>query len=1012
MKILPVTSIKMSSSSVIKSDEKDKPSELKLNRTCLSKAFLGYDLVSFGARRFYDTLKENYFRLKEGYKPDKFQIQAGQFLNDDKSVLVSAPTGTGKTAIAQYAVSKNMYEGKKTFYTTPLKALSNQKYREFKEVWGEENVGILTGDRKENPDAPILIMTTEVFRNMAMSRHFGQNADLMDNLGTVIFDEFHYLADPSRGPVWEESVIFTPENVQTLALSATIGNPEQLKDWLNTVNNTKCELVYVPSENRHVPLEFKTFQTANLNNQKQMLEKKYNSPKTKEMLKNTVQDYPEFLDFKNLTSLLKRKEQLPAIYFVFNRRNSFDLVSYLSKYGEDLTSDDEKNQIREIMTKYKSENFSSLDSKALMHGYAVHNAGILPDQKAMIEELFQKKLVKVVVATETLGAGINMPAKTVVISQCTKPSDTPADNDEEDNNNIRDRRNGRTGRDGRETHKSVYKRNLTANEFHQMAGRAGRRGIDEVGYVYVMPSSIKTEMVFEALKNSPPEPISSKLNPDFAFLSNVYDYAHKPEVLKEILNKSFYAHSSSSDISEIYGDAMKKTELMVKRGFLTKEDDNSYDLTDKGRLLSVIKGYSQLPLAEAVYNKTFDGLTPAALASVIGAMANPADSKENAYSVTPQHRSGSGSKLENGVSELYFRMQTTLKNNLSYVGDKSYGDFGSIHEIVEYLDTIEAPQEDLDTIKQKCEKYLAILNKLDKLHEKFSSWTIQKVAKSLQEGRTVSIEAMNACYKKMDESIKKYQGREQMEKRQEKLQNRLISLDMASKVGKEKRKYRLEADELKYEIELIDSLKYLDDHLADAMSAADKFVKANNYGATRKLAEKYSRLYDTALNLHNLKVAARGCEQLEEYFSKHDVKAEDEVNKSMAIGAMDKLVETTAQIYQDSISVGLNNRTPGYGKTSMQLVYNFAELNKINSDSMSNWQQILGDMPYINEHFDEGQFFRSVTQSIDLLSQVSEMASVGKQFAQTDDDKRYYSELKQNTTDAIKLLNKYPVVFN
>ena len=1002
MKILPVSSVKIQSVADNRQKE-NKTLELKLNRTTLPNTFLGYDLVSFGARRFYDTLKENYFKLKEGYKPDKFQIQAGQFLNDDKSVLVSAPTGTGKTAIAQYAVSKNMHEGKKTFYTTPLKALSNQKFREFKEVWGEENVGILTGDRKENPDAPILIMTTEVFRNMAMSKHFGQKADLMDNLGTVIFDEFHYLADPSRGPVWEESVIFTPENVQTLALSATVGNPEQLTNWFNTFNNKQCELVYVPSENRHVPLEFKTFETANLGTQKKMLEKKYNSPKTKEMLKNSnKQEYPEQYDFKHLTSFLKDEGQLPAIYFVFNRRNSFSLVSYLGKEGKGLTTDEEKHQIKEIMAKYKADNFSSLDQKALLNGYAVHNAGILPDQKAMVEELFQKKLVKVVVATETLGAGINMPAKTVAISQCTKPSDAPDQSEEDDikNGNKKDSR------------KSVHKRMLTANEFHQMAGRAGRRGIDEIGYVYVMPTSIKNEGEFNSLINSKPDDISSKLNPDFAFLSNVYDYAHNPEILKEILNKSFYAFSSSSDIKQIFDDAEKKTDLMVKRGFLSKQGDSFYELTDKGKLLSVIKGYSQLPLAEAVYDKAFDGLTPSALASVVAAMANPADSKEGAYSINPQAKNQIGARIESGISELYFRMQTTLKENLSYVGDKSYGDFKNMHEIVEYLDTIEAPEEDLDEIKMKVERYLSILNKLDTLHEKYPSWTLQKVAKSLQEGKTVPMEAMNGCYQKMLETLKKYQGREQMERKQAQLKARYAAIDIESKTGKEKRKYRIEADELKYEIGLIDSVKYLDDNLADIMSRADKFIKSNNYSATRKLAEKYSKLYERAMYLHNLKVAAKGCEQLDEYFKNHDVKFEEEINRTMRESVMKQMLEKTAHIYSDSQTVGLISRPDGYGKTSMQLVYNFAELNKINPDSMSNWQQILGDLPNINESFDEGQFFRSVTQTIDLLSQISEMASVGTDFAKTPDDKRYYGELKQNTTEAIKLLNKYPVVFN
>ena len=196
------------------------------------QVYFGRDLVTAqmfpSSKNFADTVNENYFQLPPNCTPDQFQLDAGSALNQNKDVLVEAPTGTGKTAIAHYVATKNMHEGKTTFYTTPLKALSNQKLLEFRKVYGDENVGILTGDRRENVEAPIVIMTTEVYRNMALSHRYGAEVPIMDNLGTVIFDEFHYLGDPERGPVWEESLMYTPTDVQTLELSATIGNPKEL----------------------------------------------------------------------------------------------------------------------------------------------------------------------------------------------------------------------------------------------------------------------------------------------------------------------------------------------------------------------------------------------------------------------------------------------------------------------------------------------------------------------------------------------------------------------------------------------------------------------------------------------------------------------------------------------------------------------------------------------------------------------------------------------------------------
>ena len=207
-----------------------------INPADIFKYYSGRDMVSFGLSNINSKYNEEYFQLPKEYSPDSFQIDAGRAISEGKDLLVEAPTGTGKTAIAHYAASKNMAEGKTTFYTTPLKALSNQKLNEFRAVYGDENVGILTGDRRENTNAPIIIMTTEVYRNMALSNMYGEKNPLMQNLGTVIFDEFHYLGDIERGGVWEEALMFTPKDVQTLALSATIGNPENIKNWISSLN--------------------------------------------------------------------------------------------------------------------------------------------------------------------------------------------------------------------------------------------------------------------------------------------------------------------------------------------------------------------------------------------------------------------------------------------------------------------------------------------------------------------------------------------------------------------------------------------------------------------------------------------------------------------------------------------------------------------------------------------------------------------------------------------------------
>ncbi len=578
------------------------------------------------------TENENYFQLKmnpdtgKPFEADSFQKAAAMNLYLGNDVLVTAPTGTGKTAIAEYIITKNLLEGKRTFYTTPLKALSNEKYRDFCKNYGKDNVGILTGDTKVNANAPIIIMTTEVYRNMTASEQFNlQNPNremLKDSLQTVIFDELQYLGDVDRGGVWEQSIMFTPKDVQILSLSATIGNNEEINNWIASVKGRKgvsvtpdehylpnrshtkeTVLINVPSENRHVPLTFSQFQAIPEIKEPKGRSRKEQIKARKEGLKqaNTMYAKPAFETYKELTKKLKLADRLPAIYFVFSKKESRKLLEYLSKEGELLTTREEKTEINKIIKKYKNSGTylgESLNENALLNGYAIHNAGLLPSQKKIVEELFQKKLIKVVIATETLSAGINMPAKTTVISSPRKPSSTS---------------------DGGPDHK----RNLSANEFHQMAGRAGRRGIDTEGFCYVLACNPAQTSFYDGLIKQPSNPLSSNLDVDFAFIANYSSEYMSEELLKNTLSKSLYVSDKRGGINENkLEDLMKR--YRVRRNIMDKYYyiDKDGNLTLKGHLIKGLNGYEQVPVINLISDKTLAKLDEVEIAAIIGGLAN------------------------------------------------------------------------------------------------------------------------------------------------------------------------------------------------------------------------------------------------------------------------------------------------------------------------------------------------------------------------------------------------------
>ncbi|MBR2430062.1 DEAD/DEAH box helicase [bacterium] len=610
------------------------PENIKLASSLTALASLGVASSAIDKKEnevvsFEKTLEENYFKLPENAKPHVFQKVSAAYLYGGNDVLVTAPTATGKTAIANYIITKNLKEGKKTFYTAPIKALSNEKYNNFKKMYGDENVGILTGDVQENENAPIVLMTTEVYKNLVdAEKNLGIRDRKLENLKTVIFDEVHNLGDDDRGDVWEQSIIYSNPNTQILSLSATIGNNDDLAEWMsnirglnlgafryNALSKTKAKnnsvnelsssfmreitktknfvkLVDVPTEYRAVPLEYHNILVSG---EKIQASKVKNKDRNNRALKSKSQS-PIGDDYKNMVSMLKAEDKLPAIFYIFSKRGCRKTLDHLAHYGEILNSEKEVNEIREIIERYKKEGKylgETLNLKAIEKGYSVHNAGLLPNQKELIEELFNKKLIKVLFATETLAMGINMPTRSVVLSSHIKPT-------------------------------SEGMRPLTPNEINQMSGRAGRQGKDDKGYCYTMSMDKEQKAIFENLIESGSNDVKSVFNDfDYSFVAGYYDSHDESETIKEIGKKSFFAYDKEDGYSE---DKLKEfvKNFNKRRKILRKFDfmDSEVGLTTKGKLLTKLNGYEQIPVINAVEARRLGGFNGVELAGAVGALAN------------------------------------------------------------------------------------------------------------------------------------------------------------------------------------------------------------------------------------------------------------------------------------------------------------------------------------------------------------------------------------------------------
>jgi ATP-dependent RNA helicase HelY len=482
-------------------------------------------------------VKREEFSSSLEFELDDFQVRAIDALDEGKSVLVAAPTGSGKTVVAEYAVAKALDEGGKAFYTTPLKALSNQKFGDLVRRHGASRVGLLTGDNAINGDAPIVVMTTEVLRNMIYAA-----SPALDHLRYVVLDEVHYLQNPYRGAVWEEVIIHTPPEVDLVCLSATVSNAEEFADWIHTVRGATETII---EERRPVELH-NLYAVGDKSAERILL-----MPTLVDGMPNPEASAFDARDDRSPHSSMRRRrtraprraevvellgeeDMLPAIYFIFSRAACDDAVGNCIQYGLRLTTPEERRQIRSIAEE-KVESLSDDDLRVLDYGswlngleagFAAHHAGMVPPFKEAVEACFARALVKVVFATETLSLGINMPARSVVIEKMTKF----------------------TG----ERHEF-----LTPGEYTQLTGRAGRRGIDDVGYGIVAWSPF---VPFDKVANVVSKrtyALTSSFRPTYNMAANLVR-RYTPEAAHHLLNLSFGQYRSDSEVVRMEAELDRK----------------------------------------------------------------------------------------------------------------------------------------------------------------------------------------------------------------------------------------------------------------------------------------------------------------------------------------------------------------------------------------------------------------------------------------------------------------------
>lgn len=488
---------------------------------------------------------------------DKFQLEALDALDRGESVLVAAPTGSGKTLVAEYAIEAARRQGHRAFYTAPIKALSNQKFNDLVAHYGKNDVGLLTGDNSINPSAPILVMTTEVLRNMIYAR-----SDALEKLSVVVLDEVHFLQDAYRGPVWEEVIIHLEPTVQLVCLSATVSNANEVTEWLSTVRGKTVPIVedkrpvelvnhfVVGDAATHQVKIFETIVDGAPNRQVSKIESESASggPRTsfggnRRSNRSSMPRKRSRLFTPNrveLVDLLQREDLLPAIVFIFSRNQCDEAAEACLRGGIRLTNSDQRAEIAEIVDS-RVEMFSDDDLAALNFsrfanqlesGIGSHHAGLVPAFKEIVEECFIRGLVRLVFATETLAVGLNMPARAVVIEKITKFT-------------------------------GEHHQPLKASEYTQLTGRAGRRGIDTVGHALVLWNQFVGFDQVAALAMSRSFRLISAFRPTYNMAANLIQ-THSRQEAHHLLNLSFAQFQSGRDVVEIQARIARRSKELER----------------------------------------------------------------------------------------------------------------------------------------------------------------------------------------------------------------------------------------------------------------------------------------------------------------------------------------------------------------------------------------------------------------------------------------------------------------
>lgn len=541
-----------------------------------------------------------------GFGLDRFQLDAIEAVDKRVNVLVSAPTGAGKTLVANYAIGRELEREQRTFYTTPLKALSNQKYHELCELYGTQRVGLLTGDTSINRTAPVVVMTTEVLRNMLLTE-----SDQLTSLGLVVLDEVHYLQDPFRGGVWEEVLILTPAPVRFVALSATIGNADFLGAWLSEVRGPTTVVTertrpivlhnHLAVVKRGQPLAeiHDLLDGQRLSNEARRIDnlmkssRKFRPGPKWQGAKSTAPPPPFRAPRRSeLMQALEREDLLPVIVFIFSRAACDDAVHQLRRDGLLFTKPEERREIESIaesrLTDFSSEDLQALEYAdfidALRRGIAMHHAGMVPAFREIVEACFERNLLAVVFATETLALGVNMPARSVALERFTKYSDA-----------------------GRQF--------LTSAEYAQMTGRAGRRGLDDEGHAIVCFASDLALHDVGRVALAPPADLHSSFRPTYNFTANLINHFDYDTAL-DVVQRSFAQFENDRRPA---GRKRPLTDQMIARHRVLEELGyaKGWALSPDGQLLRSIYHECDLLIAESISAGVFEDLEPAELAGLL-----------------------------------------------------------------------------------------------------------------------------------------------------------------------------------------------------------------------------------------------------------------------------------------------------------------------------------------------------------------------------------------------------------